>query len=187
MDAVVAGGLRENLLRYVRRRFGNFGDIELASEDIVDQAFLAVLEGPRGRELSENFAYMSRVCSTVAFRIYRSEQAEALARAGGEDPDSLPGAEDPVSPFLDEEAMSAIAASLETLRAIERVIIDKRYWGESSFAQIARDTGLNLNTVLSHHRRALERLRPRLAAYFGETAEPDSPADAAREGVARFF
>ncbi|HUX38681.1 MAG TPA: hypothetical protein VMV44_12340 [Rectinemataceae bacterium] len=41
------GELREDLLRYLRRRFSNFVDIGLAAEDIVGQAYVNALKGPR--------------------------------------------------------------------------------------------------------------------------------------------
>ena len=160
--------LREDLLRYLRRKFSNFDDIGLAAEDIVGQAYVNALKAPRGRELVGNFGYMAAICERVAFRLYRSSMAESASRATGVEPDEVDGGEDPAGLRLDEEAIAAVAASLETLREIERVIIERRYYGEVSFAEIARKTGLPLNTVLSQHRRALLKLRPRLAAYFDE-------------------
>jgi len=168
------GGVREDLLRFVRRKFSSFSDIELASEDIVGQAFLNVLRGGRGEELIGNFAYMSKVCERVAFRVYRSKRdAGARARAGIEI-EAVQGAEDQAQALLDGEAVEAIATSLETLREIERIIVEQRYYRFSTFQEIARNTGIKLNTVLSHHRRALEKLRPRLAVYFDELVEGES-------------
>jgi len=59
-----------------------------------------------------------------------------------------------------------ILQSLQTLKQIEQIIISERYYGEFSFREISERHGINLNTVLSHHRRALEKLRPTLAKYF---------------------
>jgi DNA-directed RNA polymerase specialized sigma24 family protein len=61
-----------------------------------------------------------------------------------------------------------VLESLKALRDIERVVITQRYYGDFSFAEIAKVNGLKLNTVLSHHRRALDKLRPQLTKllYF---------------------
>jgi len=52
------------------------------------------------------------------------------------------------------------------LRDIEQIVITQRYYGDFSFAEIAKFNGLKLNTVLSHHRRALAKLRPLLIKTF---------------------
>jgi DNA-directed RNA polymerase specialized sigma24 family protein len=60
---------------------------------------------------------------------------------------------------------------LKVLREIERVVITQRYYGDLSFVEIANTNGLKLNTVLSHHRRALGKLRPQLTKLLGYRKE----------------
>jgi DNA-directed RNA polymerase specialized sigma24 family protein len=50
-------------------------------------------------------------------------------------------------------------------------VITQRYYNDFSFAEIADRNGLNLNTVLSHHRRALAKLRPQLTRLLGYRKE----------------
>jgi DNA-directed RNA polymerase specialized sigma24 family protein len=69
--------------------------------------------------------------------------------------------------LIQTEDAAAVLESLKTLRDIERVVVTQRYYGGFSFAQIAEENGLKLNTVLSHHRRALGKLRPQLTNTLG--------------------
>jgi DNA-directed RNA polymerase specialized sigma24 family protein len=73
------------------------------------------------------------------------------------------------------EDTAAILESLATLRRIERIVINQRYYGNFSFAEIAEANGLKLSTVLSHHRRALAKLRPALTKIlrFGKEQHHD--------------
>jgi RNA polymerase sigma factor (sigma-70 family) len=68
--------------------------------------------------------------------------------------------------FVDEitraDDTAAIIESLQTLKHIEQVIVRERYYGDFTFREISERHGINLNTVLTHHRRALDKLRPKL-------------------------
>jgi DNA-directed RNA polymerase specialized sigma subunit len=72
--------------------------------------------------------------------------------------------------FADEiikaEDTAFILQSLQVLKQIEQIIINERYYGNFTFKEISERHNINLNTVLSHHRRALEKLRPVLSRYF---------------------
>ena len=74
---------------------------------------------------------------------------------------------DIVEEILQAEDTYAVLESLKVLRDIERVVITQRYYGNFTFAEIAKRNGLKLNTVLSHHRRALDKLRPQLTKLLG--------------------
>lgn len=186
----VEAGLRDELLRFLRVRFANLPCIEVACEDIADEAFAAVLAGPRGTELAGSFAYMSAVAANLARRAWRRWRIEAGHLAGEVDPDGLWASAGEESPIFREEALAVIAASLEALREIERTVLRHRYWDDLAFAEIAQRTGLGLNTVLSLHRRALAKLRPLVSGYFREGAGDEGPIS--RDGLAqgpysRFF
>jgi len=72
--------------------------------------------------------------------------------------------------FVDEivraEDTEAVVRSLQTLKRVEQLIISERYYGDFTFREISQRHGINLNTVLTHHRRALEKLRPMLSNYY---------------------
>jgi len=167
--------LRDDLMRYVRSRFANVPGMDLACEDIVDEAFAAVLAGPRAAEFSDNFAYLSRVATNLACGAWRAARKDAELDAGMGDPDLVAAGEDPGLPLFREEAAAAIAASLDALRDVERSVIRQRYWEGLAFAEIAQRSGLPLGTVLSLHHRALARLRPLVARYFGDEAHGEGP------------
>jgi len=170
MDGKRLAGLRDDLLRYLRSRFANVPGMDLACEDIVDEAFAAVLAGPQAAELSGNFAYMARVASNLACRAWRAARRDSELDAGPGAPDLLAGREGAELPVFREEAVAAIAASLDALRDAERSVIRQRYWEGLAFAEIAQRSGLPLGTVLSLHHRALARLRPLVVRYFGDEA-----------------
>jgi RNA polymerase sigma factor (sigma-70 family) len=175
MDGKRQAGIRDDLVRYVRSRFANVPGMDLACEDVVDEAFAAVLAGPRAAELADNFAYMARVASNLACRAWRASRRDSELDAGLGDPDLLAGGDGAELPAFRGEAVAAIAASLDALRDVERSVIHQRYWEGLAFAEIARRSGLPLGTVLSLHHRALARLRPLVARYFGEEAQGEGP------------
>jgi DNA-directed RNA polymerase specialized sigma subunit, sigma24 homolog len=180
--------MRAELVAYVRRRFSNLRDIELASEDIVDESFALVLARGDGAALSRNFPYLAAVCSHVACGVYRGMKRDSLRAPELESLDELAGSDDPSLPALDAERARAIAESLGALRDIERAIVVQRYYGEASFAEISRATGVNLNTVLSHHRRALMKLKSLLAPYFEEEGREEAEVRGAwRGGYEKYF
>ena len=183
MDGKRLAGLRDDLVRYVRSRFANVPGMDLACEDIVGEAFAAVLAGPRAAELSDNFAYLSRVASNLACRAWRAARRDSELDSGLGDPDLLEGAEGAEPPVFRDEAVAAIAASLEALRDVERSVIRQRYWEGLAFAEIARRSGLPLGTVLSLHHRALARLRPLVSRYFDDEAPGEGPFSGGEGGA----
>lgn len=192
MDDSRQAEIRDDLVRYVRSRFANVPGMDLACEDIVDEAFAAVLSGPRAAELADNFAYMARVASNLACRAWRAARRDSEFDAGVVDPDLLAGGEEAELPVFRGEAVAAIAVSLDALRDVERSVIRQRYWDGLAFAEIARRSGLPLGTVLSLHRRALARLRPLVARYFddegfGEGAFSGGEGEAGTGPYSRYF
>jgi len=74
--------------------------------------------------------------------------------------------------IMEREQASEILESLDTLREIERSILTLRYYEDCSFSEISRRTGIKLNTVLTTHYRALEKLRPRLSKLIDYHNKP---------------
>lgn len=63
------------------------------------------------------------------------------------------------SQVLAEERRHAIEAALATLPSEQREVVVLRIWGGLSFANIGEVLGVSINTAMSRHRYALERLR----------------------------
>ena len=152
--------LRKELVSYIKRKFYTRQNIIDMADEIVNQAFCDV---PVEKY---NFGYMSTACIRVAYKVFHRND---------KDNDRLINL-DLTAPLIDEnhfveeienaEDTQFILKSLQTLKQVEQIIIKERYYGEFSFREIAERNSINLNTVLSHHRRALEKLRPTLSQYF---------------------
>lgn len=161
--------LRENLILYIRKKFYTRRNITDAADEIVNQTFLDVMKSSSFDISQYNFGYMSLACIRTAYKVFHRDDRDNGAAVNFElfsmstpliDEDS----------FVDEiekaDDTKFIVESLQTLKQIEQIIISERYYGEFSFCEISEHHGINLNTVLSHHRRALEKLRPVLSKYF---------------------
>lgn len=145
--------LREELLRFIRRKFSNLYNIADLAEDIVHDAFLLVKD-----ESLYNFGYLSTVCIRLAYREHKKQKNQTVDYI-----DLLVSEDDVVDQVMNQEDASVVLASLDSLREIERTILTLRYYEDHSFAEISRKTNVKLNTVLTIHYRALEKLRPRLS------------------------
>jgi len=136
------------------------------AEDIVNQAFLDVVKSPDFSTDRYNFGYMSLACIRIAYKVFHKNELDNnnIIRFGLDKP--LIDEDNFVDEIEKAEDTEAILKSLQTLKDIEQIIINERYYGYFSFREISERHGININTVLSHHRRALEKLRPILSLYF---------------------
>lgn len=165
--------LRTSLLRLIRYKFATYPNVAILADDIVQEAYLRLRSGKTYSPDKENYGYLSVVCIRLAYRKFM-EQAASFSNVYMDDEGTLLLAEsDVVDELIQAEDASAVLESLKILRDIERIVITQRYYGYFSFAEIAERNGLKLNTVLSHHRRALEKLRPQLTKLLGYRKEQD--------------
>lgn len=114
-----------------------------------------------------NFGYLSVVCVRLAYRAYKKQKRQETDYI-----DLLVSEDDVVQQVMEREDAAAILTSLDTLREIERTILTLRYYQDCSFAEISRKTNVKLNTVLTIHYRALEKLRPRLSRLIDYNEYP---------------
>jgi RNA polymerase sigma factor (sigma-70 family) len=156
--------LRRKLISFVRRKFYTRRNITDMAEDIVQQAFHDAAEE------KWNFGYMSVSCIRAAYKVFHKNDRETELTVSCGLTAPLIAEEDFVAEVERAEDTAAIMQSLQVLKQIEQIIVRERYFGDFSFREISENHGINLNTVLSHHRRALEKLRPVLAKYFPERA-----------------
>lgn len=157
--------LREKLVSYVKKKFCTRRNIIDMADEIVNQAFLYVTKSPGFSVEQYNFGYMSTACIRTAYKVFHLN-----------DRDNGRVLFDLTAPLIDEDSFveeiekaddtAFIFQSLQTLKQIEQIIINERYYNDLSFREISENHGINLNTVLSHHRRALEKLRPVFSKYF---------------------
>ena len=159
------GILRAELVSYIKRKFYTRRNILDIADEIVNQVFLEVTKSSNFNTDQYNFGYMSAACIRAAYKVFHKSDQENNIMISFEH-----------SPLIDEDSFVAeiekaedcafIFQSLQTLKQIEQIIIKERYYGNFSFKEISERHNINLNTVLSHHRRALEKLRPALTKYF---------------------
>jgi len=139
----------------------------MLADDIVHDAFIALRSSKSFHPEKENYGYLSVVCIRFAYRKFMAQSTEFQQLYIDTEGTSIIDETDIVGEIIQAEDADAVLESLKVLRDIERIVITQRYYGDFSFAKIAEVNGLKLNTVLSHHRRALGKLRPRLTNILG--------------------
>ena len=159
--------LRDELLRLIRRKFAGYPNVALVADDILHDAYVKLRSGKSYEPEKENFGYLSVVCIRLAYRRFMAQATDFQQVWLDKEGTSLIDEGDIAEEILRSEDATAVLESLKILREIERVVITQRYYGNFSFAEIAEANGLKLNTVLSHHRRALGKLRPQLSKLLG--------------------
>jgi RNA polymerase sigma factor (sigma-70 family) len=160
--------LRSSLLGLIKHKFAGQPNVASLADDIVQDAFIALRTSKQYRPDKENYGYLSVVCVRLAYRKFMAQAAEQkqILYMDNEGT-SLINETDIVEEILQAEDANAILESLKVLRDIERIVITQRYYGDFSFNEIAKNNGLKLNTVLSHHSRALRKLRPQITKLLG--------------------
>lgn len=159
--------LRESLIRFVKRKFYSYPNVCHMADDIVQEAYLRLITSSRYSLEKENFGYLSVVCLRLAYRQFMSQSKSNNGLSVDMLDTTLVDEKDFVAEVMEVHDTKAILDSLKTLKEIERIVVTQRYYGDFSFADIAETNNLKLNTVLSHHRRALEKLRPKLTRLLG--------------------
>ena len=163
MDA----GLRDDLVRFIRFKFRGYPNVWLLADDIVQEGYLSLRSSSRYTPEKENFGYLSITCLRLAYRQFMSQSKEHGRLHIDTLDTTLIDETDFAAEVMEAQNAEPILESLSVLREIERIVIRQRYYGDFSFAEIAEANGLKLSTVLSHHRRALEKLRPKLTRLLG--------------------
>jgi len=158
--------LRQNLVTYLKKKFKSRSNIMDMADEIVNQTFLDVAKSACFNKDQYNFGYMSVACIRKAYKVFHKNDRDK----------NILVSFDLTAPLIDEDSFveeiensddtEFIFQSLQTLKQIERAIINERYYEDFSFREISEKHGININTVLSHHRRALEKLRPVLSKYL---------------------
>jgi RNA polymerase sigma-70 factor (ECF subfamily) len=132
------------------------------AEDVAQEAFVMAYrsiasyrgEGPLG-------GWLLRIATRQAFR--RLRQRRETVELGAELVLRAPGS-DPLAVMLADERQRAVRHAVAALGEPYREVVALRFFGEMSLDEIAAATRRPLNTVKTHLRRGLERLRPLLGA-----------------------
>lgn len=132
------------------------------AEDVVQEAFVRFWRNQRnlgGEPLGLVLTSVRRAALDLGRRTQRRHARQEQAAADGEVEEIWFE-----TPIEGEERRAALERALRKLPPEQREVLVLKIWGELTFADIARQLALPLNTVASRYRYALAALRRELSA-----------------------
>ena len=166
---------RGRLRNFIRKRVGDAGD----AEDILQDVFYELVEAYRLMKPVEHVtAWMFTVARNRITDLFRARKPQVSAQepvALGEDgaelvlEDLLPSPDaGPEAAYAREVLLEELDAALEELPYEQREVFIAHEMEGRSFKELAGETGLSLNTLLSRKHYAVLYLRQRLQAIYEE-------------------
>ena len=165
---------RRRLLNFIRKRVEDEGD----AEDILQDVFYELTEAYRlMKPIEQVGAWLYRVArNRIIDRFRKRRPADSVERPPAAGEEDAPRLEDLLpSPYAGPEALYArsvlleeLDAALEELPEEQREVFIAHEIDGRSFKQLAEETGLSINTLLSRKRYAVLHLRRRLQAIYDE-------------------
>ncbi|MBW4037794.1 MAG: sigma-70 family RNA polymerase sigma factor [Acidobacteria bacterium] len=154
------------LRRFIRRRVLDTGD----AEDVLQDVFYELIEAYRLMKPAEQMtAWLYRVARNRITDLFRRQKAASLQEtvSGEEDAatleDLLPSLEaGPDAVFARNVMLDELDEALEDLPAEQREVFVAHEIVGRSFKELAEETGVSVNTLLSRKRYAVLALRRRL-------------------------
>jgi RNA polymerase sigma-70 factor, ECF subfamily len=133
------------------------------AEDVTQESFVAAFRSIGGfRGDGSLRGWLLRIATGQSFRRLAERQPTAELDAIGE-PILADAASDPKRIVVAAEARDEVREAVAQLPEPYREVVALRFFGELSLAEVAEATGRPINTVKTHLRRGLERLRPIIA------------------------
>ena len=168
---------RSRISNFVRRRIADPSEVE----DVVQDVFSAFVEANRLLMPIEHVtAWLFRVARNRITDLFREKRPESWSDAAIEaedgDPlrleDRLPSPEaGPEAVYLREAFLDELERALEELPPEQRDVFVAHELEGRSFKELAAETGVGINTLLSRKRYAVLRLRERLRRIHDEFTE----------------
>ena len=160
------------LLRFIRRRVKDQTD----AEDILQEVFYELTEAYRiMKPVEQAGAWLYRVARNRIIDRFRKKQPEPFgevpegADEGMRFEDLLPSPDaGPEAAYARGVLLDELQAALEELPEEQREVFVGHEVDGRSFKQIAADTGVSVNTLVSRKRYAVLHLRQRLKAIYQE-------------------
>ena len=141
------------------RRFV-WGVVRNASQvdDVIQATYLKAVERGAAAHPDTAKGWLFRVAYREALVIKRREeiQTRTTQKLANLPTRSVPK---PDENMIQSETVAAVRQAMATLSEPQRRVVLARMHGDQTFAQIAAEAGLPLGTVLTHMRRALEKMR----------------------------
>ena len=162
------------LRNYIRKRVV---DID-ATEDILQDVFSELIEAYRlVKPIEQVSAWLFRVAKNRIIDRFRGKKLESLSEAayGNEDDDAvllidlLPSPDSsPEAAYAGAVLLDELDDALEELPEEQRWVFIRHEWEGYSFKELAAETGVSVNTLLSRKRYAVLYLRQRLQSIYDE-------------------
>jgi RNA polymerase sigma factor (sigma-70 family) len=167
------------LRNFVRKRVADVGD----AEDILQDVFYELVETYRLVHPVDNVAaWLYRVARNRVIDFFRKKRPEALGEGPAESADDegalrledlLPSPDaGPEAAFARNVLLEELNAALEELPEEQRAVFVAHEIDGLSFRELAAETGVSVNTLLSRKRYAVLYLRRRLQAIYDEYMTP---------------
>ena len=164
---------RRRLFAFIRGRVADQGD----AEDILQDVFYELTEAYRlMKPVEQAGAWLYRVARNRIIDRFRKKRPEPFGEVAAKDDDEtlrfedlLPSADaGPEATYARSVLLEELDAALEELPEEQRSVFVAHEIDGRSFKQLADETGLSINTLLSRKRYAVLHLRRRLQAIYEE-------------------
>lgn len=166
------------LRSFIRKRVADSGD----AEDILQDVFYELIEAYRlMKPIEQVTAWLFRVARNRMIDLFRRKKPDSLNDPISEDDgdtleDLLPSPDEgPEAAYARGLLLDALDEALDELPAAQREVFIAHELLGRSFKEIAEETGLSVNTLLSRKRYAVLHLRRRLESIYSTidtTAKP---------------
>jgi len=163
---------RPRLRSFIRKHVADTGE----AEDILQDVFYELIEAYRMMKPVEHVtAWLFRVARNRIIDMFRRKRPDSLSapvtedEEGGTLEDLLPSADaGPEAAYARTLLLESLEDAIEELPAAQREVFISHELMGRSFKEIAAETGVSVNTLLSRKRYAVLRLRARLQAVYDE-------------------
>ena len=165
---------QSRLRSFIRRRVADPRD----AEDILQDVFSRLVEANRLlMPIDHVTGWLFRVARNRITDLFRRKQPETLSEAAAADEDDalltledwLPSPDaGPEALYARELLIDELELAIDELPEEQREVFVAHELEGRSFKEIAADTGVNMNTLLSRKRYAVQRLRERLQRVYDE-------------------
>jgi RNA polymerase sigma factor (sigma-70 family) len=162
---------QSRLRRFIRRHVPDPRD----AEDVLQEVFYELVEANRLLMPIEHVTgWLFRVARNRITDLFRKRKPEAFGAAGLAEPDEAPSLEELLpSPDAGPDALYArdllleeIESAIDELPEEQREVFVAHELEGRSFRQMAAESGVSINTLLSRKRYAVRHLRQRLQGLF---------------------
>lgn len=169
---------KDKLLGFIRSRVSSVEEAEDILQDVFYQ-FVAGFEGIESLDRVTSWLYSvarNKIIDRYRRDAVRPQKTDFLAQSGRQEEDAplslqeiLPDLDNsPESTLLREAIWDEIMDALDELPVDQREIFILNEMEEKGFREIAEETGVSINTLLSRKRYAIIALRKRLQKFYDD-------------------